>query len=343
MEKRKELIDYILKNGKTETWYELAIMFNIRPGKSRKERTKAANDVWRNYERTSKIKPGVRFNYDKFRSYAEELFTEKQSFITKSALDSAKSLWKILPEPLQPKDVESLEKQIEILKEIQSDFRKAKVFKISKEQEELVDYYNSIIEEKENSKKRLFFDIETSPNLVFSWRIGRKINIEHDNIVNERAIICISYKWEGDNKVYSLKWNKGDDKEMLEKFSKIIDSADEIVTQNGDKFDIKWLRARCIFHDIPISVKFNSIDTLKMAKAGFNFNSNKLDYMGSYLGVGEKIKTGYDLWKRIILNDDKEAMKEMVAYCEEDVRLLERVYNKLQPYCPVKRFKYIKK
>ena len=37
-----------------------------------------------------------------------------------------------------------------------------------------------------------------------------------------------------------------------------------------------------------------------------------------------------------------DAMKEMIAYCEEDVRLLERVYNKLQPYCPVKRFKYKK-
>ena len=34
MEKRKELIDYILKNGKTHTWYELGLMFNIRPGAS---------------------------------------------------------------------------------------------------------------------------------------------------------------------------------------------------------------------------------------------------------------------------------------------------------------------
>ena len=50
---------------------------------------------------------------------------------------------------------------------------------------------------------------------------------------------------------------------MFEKFSKIIDSTDEIIAQNGDKYDIKWLRARCIFHDIPISVKFNSIDTLR--------------------------------------------------------------------------------
>lgn len=340
MEKRKELIDYILKNGKTHTWYELALKFNIRPGKNRKERTKAANDVWRGYQRTNNTPVNTT---SKISKYIVELFETKQSYITKPALEVAKAVWKILPYSLQPTSVVELEQHVELVKQIQPEFKQAKVIKVSKEQEQLIDIYNNIIEEKEKSRKKLFFDIETSPNIVFSWRIGHKINITPDNIIDERAIICISYKWEGESKVHSLSWNAGDDKQMLVEFSKIIDSADEIVTQNGDKFDIKWLRARCIYHGIPISPKFNSIDTLKMAKAGFNFNSNKLDYMGSFLGVGEKLKTGYDLWKRIVLNDDPDAMKEMIKYCEEDVRLLERVYNKLQPYCPVKKFKYIKK
>ena len=341
MEKRKELIDYILKNGKDQTWYEFAIKFNIRPGHNRKERTKAANDVWRGYER-HKFRTPVS-NTSKVSKYIVELFETKQSYITKPALEVAKAVWKILPDSLQPTSVTDLEQHVELVKQIQPEFKQAKVIKVSKEQEQLIDIYNDIIEEKEKSRKKLFFDIETSPNIVFSWRIGHKINITPDNIIDERAIICISYKWEGESKVHSLSWNAGDDKEMLKEFSKIIDSADEIVTQNGDKFDIKWLRARCIYHGIPISNKFNSIDTLKMARAGFNFNSNKLEYMGSFLGVGEKLKTGYDLWKRIVLNDDPDAMKQMIAYCEEDVRLLERVYNKLQPYCPVKKFKYIKK
>lgn len=344
MEKRKELIDYILTNGKDTTWYELAIQFNIRPGKSRKERTKAANDVWRGYERSILGKVGINNQtYDKFKSYVEEFLTTTQSFINKPALEIAKGVWKILPDSLQPKSVSTIEEQLEIIKQIQSDFRKAKVFKISEEQEKLIDIYNEVVEQKEKNKKRLFFDLETSPNVVFSWRIGNKINLSPDNIINERAIICASYKWEGEDEVNTLTWYKGDDKKLLQEFSKIIDSADEVITQNGDKFDIKWLRARCIYHRIPISVKFNSIDTLKMMKAGFNFNSNKLDYVGSFLGVGKKLPTGYDLWRKIILENDKEAMNTMVEYCEEDVRLLERVYNELQPYCPVKKFRYIKK
>lgn len=344
MEKRKELIDYILKNGKTHTWYELGLMFNIRPGASQREISKAANDTWRNYERkeNSTKKPNTTF-WDVFQNTVEEFLIDKPSFISKPSLDAAKAFWKIIPEKLTPKNIQDLEKQLLIIKQVQSDLRKAKVLKISEEQQQLIDVYNEIVNQKEKSIKKLFFDIETSPNIVFSWRVGRKINIDYENIISERAIICISYKWEGEDKVHSLKWENGDDREMLRLFSQIIDSADQIVTQNGDKFDIKWLRARCIYHGIPISPKFNSIDTLKLAKAGFNFNSNKLDYMGEFLGVGNKIKTEYSLWKRIILNNDENALSEMIAYCEEDVRLLERVYNKLQPYCPIKPFKYIKK
>lgn len=270
----------------------------------------------------------------------EFFLVNKRGYLKKSPLETLKAIWKQSGKHTQPKNKTELEKELSIVREVQSTLRTASVYTENAELTTLEEVYHAIIEEKNKPIKRIFFDIETSPNVVFSWRIGNKVNLSHDNIIEERAIICISYKWEGEDKVYSLKWNKGDDEEMLQKFSKIIDSADEVVGQNSDRFDIKWLRTRCIFHGIPISVKFNSIDTLKMAKAGFNFNSNKLDYMGQYLGVGHKISTGYDLWKRICLHNDNEALKEMITYCEQDVRLLEEVYNKLKSYCPTKRFKY---
>lgn len=343
MEKRQDLINYILENGKEESWYELALLFNIKPGESRKIRSKAANDVWRTYQR--KVNRNVKNEVsliNKFENIVKEFLNTKTSFINKPSLEVCKSLWKTLPDNLSPKNVTDIEKQIEIVKQIQTDFRKSKVIKISEEQKQLLDIYNQVIEEKEKNRKKLFFDIETSPNIVLSWRVGHKINLDYDNILQERSIICVSYKWENDPNVYSITWNEGDDKELLSEFSKVIDSADEIVTQNGDKFDVKWLRTRCIYHNIPISPKFNSIDTLKLAKTGFLFNSNKLDYMGSYLGVGNKIETTYGLWKDILLKNDKKALKTIVEYCEEDVRLLERVYNRLKPYCPEKKFRYLK-
>jgi|694.fasta_scaffold77970_1 DNA polymerase elongation subunit (family B) len=180
--------------------------------------------------------------------------------------------------------------------------------------------------------KRLFFDIETSPNVVLSWNVGNKINLSYDNIIQERAVICICYKWAHEDTVHHLSWNKGDDKEMLIKFIKIMNEANQIVAHNGDNYDVKWLRSRCVFHNIPMMPNYDTIDTLKLSRTGFRFNSNRLDYIGKYLGLKGKTETGYDLWKDIVLNDCKVSMIKMITYCKRDVELLEKVYNKLNPY-----------
>lgn len=181
--------------------------------------------------------------------------------------------------------------------------------------------------------KRLFFDIEVSFNVVATWNIGYNLSISHENILKERAIICICYKWEDDSKVCYLKWNNGDDKQILKKFIGILNSADEIVGHNSDRFDLKWLRTRCIYHNIPMFPDYHSIDTLKLSRSGFKFNSNRLDYIGGYLGVGRKLKNeGFELWKNIVLSNSSKSMLKMIKYCSQDVKLLEKVFKKLNSY-----------
>ena len=142
--------------------------------------------------------------------------------------------------------------------------------------------------------KRLFFDIETSPIIAYTWRVGWKLNIHTDNIIEDWKVICISYKWEDENVVRNLTWDKNqDDKQMLIDFIKIANEADEIIAHNGDRFDIKKIRTRCIYHRIPMFPKYRTLDTLKKAKSGFNFNSNRLDYIAKFLGVGAKLKISY--------------------------------------------------
>lgn len=187
------------------------------------------------------------------------------------------------------------------------------------------------------TRKRLYYDIETSPNIGLFWRSGYSLNIGPENIIQERAIICISYKWEGEE-VNTLTWDsKQSDKSLLKKFSKLLFKATEIVAHNGDKFDVKWVKGRCLYHQIEVPHKLVTIDTCKQARKHFNLNSNKLDYIGQFLGVGQKHDTGgFDLWKRILLEKDKDAMKTMVEYCEQDVILLERVYQKMKNYIDTK-------
>lgn len=178
--------------------------------------------------------------------------------------------------------------------------------------------------------QRLFIDIETSPNVVYSWRVGYKINIDYENIVQERAIICIGYKWQG-KPVQHLIWNEGDDKAMLCEFIPILEAADEVVAHYGDRFDMPWLRARAAYHGIPVSPHIKTIDTKAQSARLFYFNSNRLDYLSQFLGLGKKIDTDFGLWKDVVAGDEA-ALAKMVRYCRHDVRLLERVFLKLESY-----------
>jgi uncharacterized protein YprB with RNaseH-like and TPR domain len=186
-------------------------------------------------------------------------------------------------------------------------------------------------------RKRLYFDIETSPNIGFFWTAGFKLNISTESIIKERAIICICYKWEEDKVTHSLNWDsKQNDKKMLQDFIKVANEADELVGHNGDKFDLAWIRTRCLFHRIDMFPTYVTIDTLKVARSKFKFNSNKLNYIAKYLGIGQKIHTEYDLWKDIVLNKDKDAMDKMIKYCKMDVILLEKVHKELSLHIPAK-------
>ena len=190
---------------------------------------------------------------------------------------------------------------------------------------------NTIINKIQNNQgKVLIYDIETSYNIGKFWRAGYNLNINPGDIIHERAIICISYKWLGEEQVYSLTWDKNQcDKFLLEQFIPILDEADMIVAHNGDRYDLKFIKTRALKHNLKMLINYKQFDTLKVAKAKFMFNSNKLDYISKFLGAEGKISTEMKLWDDIILRKCPKAMIEMLTYCEEDVRQLEIVYNVL--------------
>jgi DNA polymerase elongation subunit (family B) len=184
-------------------------------------------------------------------------------------------------------------------------------------------------------RRRLFLDIETSPLQVFVWSLNDKANayISHKSIIKDRGVICICYKWAGKKKVESLTWSKGQsDKPMLKKFVPILGEASEIVAHNGDRFDLPWIRGRCLTHGIPMAPTYPTIDTLKKARQKFRLPSNRLDYLGNLLVGEQKIATGFGLWRDIVLHKSDSAMQKMVDYCKQDVILLEKVFDKMAPY-----------
>jgi len=182
--------------------------------------------------------------------------------------------------------------------------------------------------------RRLFFDIETSyyELLIHAWQLKNfQRYFSWKDIVKEKEIICISYKWQYEDKVHTLDWSNGE-KEMLKAFIKIMGEADEVVGHNGNKFDIRFIRARCLFHGVLMFPNYRSLDTLTKSRSGFLFASNALDYLGRFTGVGGKMKhEGMELWDKTIAGDT-EALDKMKRYCERDVIMLEDYYFVISPF-----------
>jgi len=182
-------------------------------------------------------------------------------------------------------------------------------------------------------KRRLFFDIETTYIKGWFWSCGKQY-IGPQNIMQDKKVICISYKWEGDEEIKTLTWSKkGDDGGMIKKFIKVLGEADEIIAHNGDNFDLKELRTRAINHGEFMYPTYKTLDTLKKSRQYFRFPSNKLDYIGKFLNVGEKMHhEGIQMWIDITEDKCPDALAKMVKYCEQDVILLEDVYTCMSPY-----------
>lgn len=181
--------------------------------------------------------------------------------------------------------------------------------------------------------KRLYFDIETCPCLAWVWGTGKQV-VDYKQILDHTKIICISYKWEGKDKVHRISWDtKQDDKALLMKFSSILEQADEAIGHNGQSFDLKTINARLAFHQLPPVSVICLTDTLRQVRQSFRLASYKLDYLARYFKVGNKKATGgADLWLQVWLDNDKKALKLMGEYCDQDVVILEKVHHKILPY-----------
>lgn len=137
-------------------------------------------------------------------------------------------------------------------------------------------------------------------------------------------------KWLGEGAIcYGMNQDKSD-KRICRELWKLINKADIVIAHNGDKFDIKKMNARFLLHGFNPPSPYQSIDTLKIARKYFKFDSNKLDDLARQLKLGRKVKhRGFELWLRCIKGDPV-AWKTMLRYNKQDVILLEKVYLKMR-------------
>jgi uncharacterized protein YprB with RNaseH-like and TPR domain len=180
-------------------------------------------------------------------------------------------------------------------------------------------------------QKILLYDIETTPNVSYTWGVYEQNVID---IKEQSYILSFAYKWLGDKsvKAYCLNDFKGDKKKLILKLHELFNEADIIVAHNGSKFDVKISNREFVKYNLTPPSPYKIVDTLSLAYSKFRFQSNKLNDLGVFLGLGSKVDTGgFSLWLAC-MNNEGWAWKKMVKYNKQDVTLLEKVYLRLRPY-----------
>ena len=168
--------------------------------------------------------------------------------------------------------------------------------------------------------RQCYLDIETSQlnasfGHMYSWALKpRGRAVVYSAIVRKR----------------SLEEEKRIIKELLSKFT----DYDEVVTYYGKRFDIPFLRTRALFHglDFPEYMELYHLDLWFVARARMKLHSNRLDTVAKFLQVPDsKTPLDFNVWVKASFGD-KKALQYILTHNIQDVKVLEQVHLKLEPY-----------
>jgi len=187
--------------------------------------------------------------------------------------------------------------------------------------------------------KILTLDIETAPITAYTWGLFKQ-DIGLNQIKADWHLLAWAAKWYDDpaSKIMyddnRYAKNIQDDRQLIQGLARLLNQADIVVTQNGEKFDLKKINARAVIHGLPPIKPCASTDILKEGRKVFSFTSHKLEYVTDklnrkYKKLKHKKYPGFELWKAVLKGDQK-AWKEMEIYTKYDVLSTEEVYTTLQ-------------
>lgn len=191
--------------------------------------------------------------------------------------------------------------------------------------------------------KCLVFDIETFPMEVRIWSLGEQ-RVTLDQIIKDWSVASWAAKWlnaPASAMMYAdtrRNRNVRADKNILVPLWKLLNEADIVITQNGQRFDSKKLNARFIEHGMLPPKPYKHLDTYKIAKGVAEFTSHKLEYLTEKLNTKyKKLKhkkyPGRSLWDQCLAGN-LDAWVEMERYNKHDVLSTEELYTKLRAWAP---------
>lgn len=180
-------------------------------------------------------------------------------------------------------------------------------------------------------------DIETAPGAKYYWDLHEE-HSSIETIIYPPRVLCWAAKWYGKPGVeFVSEWEDGSDR-LVERAHELFEEADAIVHYYGKRFDVPHLHREMLLKELFPPGPHKDIDLKQVASRQFKFSSNKLDHVAQELGVGKKIEhEGFRLWRKICDPDVDEftrngARNRMRKYNIGDVRLTEKVYERMRPW-----------
>lgn len=180
----------------------------------------------------------------------------------------------------------------------------------------------------------LHIDVETTPAQVYVWRLFDQ-NISVDQIIKPTSLLCFAAKWHGEPEIIferSVNQEGPTFDRMVRRAHALLSEADAVCHYNGQAFDIPRLNVEFLRLGLAPTPPIPQIDLKKVVQSKFAFVSSKLAFIGPELKIGAKVQhEGWPLWEGC-MKGDAASWKKMTEYNKQDVRLLERLYNKLLPW-----------
>lgn len=202
------------------------------------------------------------------------------------------------------------------------------------------------------------WDVSEEMQLLRNEKYEEKNGENYALIPEFWKIVCISVWYEKDNELV-LKSFAWDEKDIIEQFNEIINSKTILVWHNIKQFDLPYIIKRWLIHWISPHPQINGmwkkpweivhIDTMEMRKSWWYLNTS-LEIICNVLWLenpkawevnSENIEKFYskpftfilDLSEKEMIKKTKTFYKErreqIIKYCENDVKAVYWIYNKI--------------
>lgn len=147
--------------------------------------------------------------------------------------------------------------------------------------------------------------------------------------------VCFTAKWHGKAKpIFVAEWQQPDDPHhVARKAWDLIDAADLVVTYNGDRSDLKWLRTGWLDAGLPEPRPFKSVDLFKLQRR-WDLERRSLGYLLERLSMASK-SGHYNADEALAAcAGNRAAQKALRDYNVNDVAITEQLWLRVRHLLP---------